>query len=54
MVDRVLASKAIEAARVIGFADLGMKAIYEFEVKEMPVDAVASHGKGGAPDRPVQ
>jgi fumarate hydratase class I len=32
-----LVSKAIRKARVIGFADLGMEAIYEFEVKDMPV-----------------
>src|SRR5258706_9246535 len=29
-----LVSKAIRAARVVGFADLGMEAIYEFEVKD--------------------
>jgi len=32
-----LVSKAIKAAKVAGFADLGMEAIYEFEVKDMPV-----------------
>ena len=32
-----LVSKAIKASRVAGFADLGMEAIYEFEVKDMPV-----------------
>ncbi len=32
-----LVSKAIRAAKVVGFADLGMEAIYEFEVKDMPV-----------------
>jgi fumarate hydratase class I len=32
-----LVSKAIKASRVVGFADLGMEAIYEFEVKDMPV-----------------
>ena len=32
-----LVSKAIRASRVIAFADLGMEAIYEFEVKDMPV-----------------
>src|SRR5437870_5537024 len=31
-----LVSKAIRAAKVIAFADLGMEAIYEFEVKDMP------------------
>jgi len=32
-----LVSKAIKAARVVGFEDLGMEAIYEFEVVDMPV-----------------
>jgi fumarate hydratase class I len=32
-----LVSKAIRAARVVAFADLGMEAIYEFEVVDMPV-----------------
>ncbi len=32
-----LVSKAIRAARVVAFPDLGMEAIYEFEVKDMPV-----------------
>jgi len=40
-----LVAKAIKAAKVIAFADLGMEAIYEFEVKDMPVTvAVASDG----------
>ena len=40
-----LVSKAIKAAKVVGFADLGMEAIYEFEVKDMPVTvAVDSQG----------
>ncbi|TLY51335.1 MAG: fumarate hydratase, partial [Gammaproteobacteria bacterium] len=40
-----LVSKAIRASRVVGFADLGMEAIYEFEVKDMPVTvAVDSNG----------
>jgi fumarate hydratase class I len=40
-----LVSKAIKTARVVGFADLGMEAIYEFEVKDMPVTvAVDSNG----------
>jgi fumarate hydratase class I len=38
-------SKAIRGARVVGFADLGMEAIYEFEVEDMPVTvAVDSNG----------
>jgi fumarate hydratase class I len=32
-----LVSKAIKAARIVGFADLGMEAIYEFDVVDMPV-----------------
>jgi len=32
-----LVSKAIRAAKVVAFADLGMEAIYEFEVRDMPV-----------------
>ncbi|WP_133366299.1 fumarate hydratase [Qipengyuania sediminis] len=32
-----LVSRAIKAARVIAFEDLGMEAIYEFEVEDMPV-----------------
>lgn len=40
-----LVSKAIKSAKVIGFADLGMEAIYEFDVKDMPVTvAVDSNG----------
>jgi fumarate hydratase class I len=40
-----LVSKAIRAARVVGFEDLGMEAIYEFEVKDMPV-TVAVDARG--------
>jgi fumarate hydratase class I len=32
-----LVSKAIKAARVLAFEDIGMEAIYEFEVQDMPV-----------------
>ena len=32
-----LVARAIKSARVLGFADLGMEAIYEFEVEDMPV-----------------
>ena len=32
-----LVSKAIKAAKVLAFEDLGMEAIYEFEVQDMPV-----------------
>ncbi|MEZ5456428.1 MAG: fumarate hydratase [Lysobacteraceae bacterium] len=41
-----LVSKAIKSAKVVGFADLGMEAIYEFEVQDMPVTvAVDSAGE---------
>ncbi len=40
-----LVSKAIKSAKVVGFADLGMEAIYEFDVNDMPVTvAVDSNG----------
>jgi fumarate hydratase class I len=40
-----LVAKAIKAAKVVGFADLGMEAIYEFDVRDMPVTvAVDSSG----------
>ena len=32
-----LVAKAIKAAKVVGFADLGMEAIYEFDLQDMPV-----------------
>ena len=32
-----LVSKAIKTARVVGFEDLGMEAIYEFDIQDMPV-----------------
>lgn len=32
-----LVSKAIKTAKVVGFEDLGMEAIYEFDVTDMPV-----------------
>jgi len=37
-----LVSKAIKSAKVVGFADLGMEAIYEFDVVDMPVTVAAS------------
>ena len=40
-----LVSQAIRAARVVAFADLGMEAIYEFEIEDMPV-TVAVDSKG--------
>ena len=40
-----LVSRAIKGAKVLGFADLGMEAIYEFDVRDMPVTvAVDSNG----------
>jgi fumarate hydratase, class I len=40
-----LVAKAIKSAKVVGFADLGMEAIYEFDVENMPVTvAVDSSG----------
>ena len=40
-----LVAKAIKGAKVVGFADLGMEAIYEFDVRDMPVTvAVSSDG----------
>jgi fumarate hydratase, class I len=40
-----LVAKAIKGAKVVGFADLGMEAIYEFDVKDMPVTvAVDANG----------
>ena len=40
-----LVSKAIRSAKVVAFADLGMEAIYEFEVEDMPV-TVAVDARG--------
>lgn len=40
-----LVSKAIVGSKVLAFEDLGMEAIYEFEVKDMPV-TVAVDSKG--------
>jgi fumarate hydratase, class I len=40
-----LVSKAVTKSKVMAFADLGMEAIYEFEIKDMPVTvAVDSRG----------
>ena len=41
-----LVSRAIRAARVVAFAELGMEAVYEFEVEDMPVTvAVDTRGR---------
>ncbi|MGZ8273137.1 MAG: fumarate hydratase [Burkholderiaceae bacterium] len=37
-----LVAKAIKGARTVGFADLGMEAIYEFDVRDMPVTVAVS------------
>ncbi|MDO9071864.1 MAG: fumarate hydratase [Rubrivivax sp.] len=42
-----LVAKAIKAAPVVGFADLGMEAIYEFDVVDMPV-TVAVDAQGSS------
>lgn len=39
-----LVSKAIKQARVVGFEDLGMEAIYEFDVVDMPVTVAVDAG----------
>ncbi|MEP6791402.1 MAG: fumarate hydratase, partial [Ramlibacter sp.] len=39
-----LVSKAIKTAKVLGFADLGMEAIYEFDVVDMPVTVAVDSG----------
>ena len=40
-----LVSKAIKHSKLLAFGDLGMEAIYEFEVEDMPVTvAVDTHG----------
>ena len=40
-----LVSQAVQHARVVAFADLGMEAIYEFDVRDMPV-TVAVDARG--------
>ena len=41
-----LVAKAIKHSRVVAFADLGMEAIYEFDVLDMPVTvAVDAQGR---------
>ena len=39
-----LVAKAIKTAKVVGFADLGMEAIYEFDVVDMPVTVAVDAG----------
>jgi fumarate hydratase class I len=41
-----LVAQAIRSSRVVGFPELGMEAVYEFEVRDMPVTvAVSSQGE---------
>lgn len=50
-----LVSKAIKAAKVVAFHDLGMEAIYEFDVVDMPVTvAVDSQGVSVHATGPVE
>jgi len=42
-----LVSRSIRASRVVAFGDLGMEAIYEFDVKDMPV-TVAVDARGNS------
>ncbi|WP_411991270.1 fumarate hydratase [Agarivorans sp. DSG3-1] len=49
-----LVSKAIKKAKVVAFEDLGMEAIYEFEVEDMPVTvAVDSDGNSAHQQGPA-
>jgi fumarate hydratase class I len=43
-----LVSKAIKTARTVAFADLGMEAIYEFDVVDMPVTVAVDAGGSSA------
>ncbi len=50
-----LVSKAIKGAKVVAFEELGMEAIYEFEVQDMPVTvAVDSRGSSVHQTGPVE
>lgn len=50
-----LVAKAIKGSKVVGFADLGMEAIYEFDVVDMPVTvAVDSSGASIHTEGPKQ
>lgn len=50
-----LVSKAIKKSRIVAFADLGMEAIYEFEVVDMPVTvAVSTSGESVHKTGPAQ
>ncbi|MBW0156384.1 MAG: fumarate hydratase [Candidatus Methylopumilus sp.] len=48
-----LVSKAITSSKVVAFPELGMEAIYEFEVKDMPVMvSIDTQGKSIYPEAP--
>ena len=50
-----LVAKAIKGAKVVGFADLGMEAIYEFNLQDMPVTvAVDSEGTSVHTTGPIE
>lgn len=50
-----LVSKSIRTARVVAFADMGMEAVYEFEVVDMPVTvAVDARGESVHQTGPAQ
>ena len=50
-----LVSQAIRASRVVAFPDLGMEAVYEFEIKDMPVTvAVSADGESVHESGPKQ
>jgi fumarate hydratase class I len=50
-----LVSKAIRSMRMVAFADLGMEAVHEFEVEDMPVTvAVDSNGESVHQTGPAQ
>jgi fumarate hydratase class I len=45
-----LVSKAIRFSRVVAFPDLGMEAIYEFDVENMPVTVAVDASGTSLPD----
>jgi fumarate hydratase class I len=50
-----LVAKAVRSSRVVAFAELGMEAVYEFEVRDMPVTvAVDSEGNSVHQNAPLE
>jgi len=50
-----LVAKAIRGSRVVAFSDLGMEAVYEFEIRDMPVTvAVSADGQSVHESGPKQ